>query len=386
MSPTAKVTGSLLAAIALAVGAGYWWSVREIVVRTVPVQHDVEIRVFGIGTVEAQIVSKVGFQVSGKLVAIEADQGDMVKAGTLIAKLDDSSQRAKLKKSEVAQRQAAANLAKVDAQRERASATYQQKKSVNLRRQSLVTRGSVSQETAEDAQTNEDIARDDLRVADADALIAAVQQDDAAAQVRVDTVTVDQHELFAPFDARVISRSKELGSIANAGETVFTLIAPESIWVRVFIDEASAGGLALKQTAFVRLRSESDRAVEGEVVRIDQENDRTTEERRVYVRCRACGPLHQLRYLGEQAEVEIVKQTIPSGRFIPLKSVDAYDGRSGAVWMLMNGRLARQVVQLGERTLDGRVRIVSAIPHGAEVVADERSGLREGRAARAVAP
>ena len=147
------------------------------------------------------------------------------------------------------------------------------------------------------------------------------------------------------------------------------------------MDEALAGGLAVGQRAFVRLRSEPNRAVEAEIVRIDQENDRVTEERRVYVRCRDCDPQHQLRYLGEQAEVEIVKKVVPNGRFIPFKFVEGYDGRSGRVWVLENGRLAKRRVQFGERLLDGRVQIASDLQ--GQVVIDERTDLREGRAARA---
>src|SRR6266496_6051703 len=78
-----------LAAVLLVAGSGYYWRfVREVPVRTVAPQQNVEVRVFGIGTIEAQVVSKVGFQIAGKLVAIEADQGDFVKAGALLAKLD----------------------------------------------------------------------------------------------------------------------------------------------------------------------------------------------------------------------------------------------------------------------------------------------------------
>ena len=121
--------------------------------------------------------------------------------------------------------------------------------------------------------------------------------------------------------------------------------------------------------------------VEAEVVRIDQENDRLTEERRVYVRCRSCDPQHQLRYLGEQAEVEIVKTVIPAGLFVPLKFVEGYDRRSGVVWVLEDGRLARRRVQTGERLLDGRVEIAGKLQ--GQLVIDERGDLREGRAARA---
>ena len=312
--------------------------------------------------------------------SVQTDQGEFVKAGALLAKLDDDAQRAKLTKSEAAQRQAAANLAKAQAQRERAEVSYQQKKSINLRRQTLVGRGSVSQEAAEDAQAAEEIALGDAKIIEADTRIAAVLQDDAASQRQIDAVVLSQHELRAPFDARVIARSKELGGIVNAGEAVFTLIAPDLIWVKAYVDEALIGGLRVGQPAFVRLRSDPTHLFETEVVRIDQENDRLTEERRIYVRCRVCNPQHQIRYLGEQAEVEIVKTVITSGLFVPLKFVEGYDGRSGTIWTLQNSRLTRQQVQFGERLLDGRVQITSGVP--GQVVADDRSDLREGRAAR----
>ena len=379
-SRAVKLLAVLLTALVVAGGGYYWRFMREIPVRTAAPQQNVEVRVFGIGTIEAQVVSKVGFQIAGKVIAVEADQGDVVKAGALLAKLDDDAQRAKLKKSEAAQQQAAANLAKTQAQRERAEVTYQQKKSINLRRQTLVGRGSVSQEAAEDAQAAEEIALGDARIIEADTKVAAVLQDDAASQRQIDAVVLSQHELRAPFDARVIARGKELGGIVNAGEAVFTLIAPDSIWVKAYVDEALAGGLSVGQPAFVRLRSDPNHLFETEVVRIDQENDRLTEERRIYVRCRVCNPQHQLRYLGEQAEVEIVKKVIPSGLFVPLKFVEGYDGRSGMIWTLQNSRLARQRVQFGERLLDGRIQITSDVQ--GQVVADDRTGLREGRAAR----
>ena len=380
MSRLLKSVITLAALVLVAAGAYYWRFEREIVVRVAAPEQNVEVRVFGIGTIEAQVVSKVGFQIAGKVVGIEVDQGDFVKAGALLAKLDDDAQRAKVQKSEAAQRQAAANLAKTQAQRERAEITYQQKKSVNARRQTLAGRGSVSQEAAEDAKAAEEIALGDAKVVEADTRVAAVLQDDATSQRKIDTVVLAQHELRAPFDARVISRTKELGGVVSAGEAVFTLIAPNSIWVRAYVDEALAGGLEVGQPALVRLRSEPNSRFETEIVRIDQENDRLTEERRVYVRCRVCNPQHQLRYLGEQAEIEIVKKTIPSGLFVPLKFIEGYDGRSGTVWVLQDGRLAKRRVQIGERLLDGRVQITSDLP--GPVVIDDQAGLREGRAAR----
>lgn len=372
----------LAAALVVAGGGAYWRFAREIPVRTAAPEQNVEVRVFGIGTIEAQIVSRIGFQIAGKVVAIGADQGDVVKSGAVLAKLDDEAQRAKVRKSEAAKRQSAANLVKIQAQRDRAEVTYQQKKSINARRQALASRGSTSQEAAEDAQAAEEIALGDAKIIEADTKVAAVQQDDTASQLQLDSVVLAQHELRAPFDARVITRHKELGGVVGIGEAVFTLIAPDSIWIKASIDETLAGGLKLGQPAFVRLRSEPNRIYETEVVRIDQENDRLTEERRVYVRCRVCDPQHQLRYLGEQAEIEIVKNVIASGLFVPLKFVEGFDGRSGTVWILQDGRLAKRRVPIGERLLDGRVQILSDFP--GQVVIDDRGDLREGRAARAL--
>lgn len=385
MHPMVKRGFMIVVIVAIGAGAVAWFGTRELALPVLSPDTDVELRVFGIGTVEAQIASKVGFHVAGKIRELSADQGDFVKSGAVLARLDDDSQRAKLMKSEAAVRQAAASALKSQAQRDRAEASYQQKKNVNSRRQTLVGRGAVSQEAAEDAQAAEEIARGDLKLAEAEVAVSKVLQDDAEAQRRIDAVLLDQHELRAPFDARVIARHKELGSVASAGEAVFTLIEPASVWIRAFIDEASAGGLQIGQKAFVRLRSEPLNTFEAEIVRIDQENDRVTEERRVYVRCRECGPQHQIRFLGEQAEIEIVKGKVASGYFIPLKFVEGYDGRSGTIWLLQNDRLTKWTTPLAERLLDGRVRIAGEIPPGAAIVASDPAGLRIGRTARAAA-
>ena len=262
----------VVALLAVASGVYYWRVAREIPVQVAAPKTNVEVRVCGIGTVEAQVISKVGFEIAGKLISVDTDQGDVIKAGAFLAKLDDEAQRAKLMKSAAAERQTAANLTKAQAQLNRAEVTYRQKKSVNARRQQLASRGAASTETAEDAQTAEEIAQSDVKVVATDTAVAAALQDDAAAQRRIDEVLLTQHELRAPFDVRVIARHKELGSIVNAGEAVFTLMTPENrVWVRAYVDEMLTGGLAVGQTAFVRLRSEADHLVEAEVVRIDED-------------------------------------------------------------------------------------------------------------------
>lgn len=357
----------LIAALVVA-GVFYMRKVRPVPVMLAQSERNVEIRVFGIGTIEAQVLSRVGFQVAGKIVKLAADQGDIVEAGVLLATLEDSSQRARVAKAEVGKMQAEAAVAKAKALLGRSEANLQQKTAVNQRRQSLVDRGSVSREAADDAHTNEVLARSDHEVTKADVLVAEAARHDVAATLAIEQVLLDQHRLVAPFRARILSRLKEAGSVTAVGEAVFSLIEPNSIWVRAYVDEAQAGGLHVGQKALVRLRSEMNTAVEAEIVRIDQENDRVTEERRVYVRCRSCVPEHQARFLGEQAEIEIIKRIVPEGVFIPLRNIEAFDGKSGTIWTVENGKLARRKVSLADKLLDGRILIAGDMPEDARAI------------------
>ena len=369
------------AALLASGGAIYALRFAPLQVTVAQVEREIEVRVFGIGTVEAQILSRVGFQVQGRIVELKADQGDVVTEGSVIAKLDDAAQAARVRKAEVASQQAETAFAKAAAQRERADISYRQRQSVNQRRQALVDRGAVSRETAEDTQASEEIAKADAAIAGAEVSVARATKDDASAQRRFEEIVLDQHVLRAPFNARVVARLKETGGIANVGEAVFTLVEPSSIWVRAFIDEGRSGGISVGQTAFVRLRSSPLTPVEAEVVRIDQENDRVTEERRIYVRCRACRPDHQIRYLGEQAEVEIVTGVI-SGLFIPARLIEAFDGRNGYIWTVEHDRLERRRVEFGAQLLDGRVHIKSGLPDGARPLTDHPARMRVGRVAQ----
>ncbi|MCZ8036333.1 MAG: HlyD family efflux transporter periplasmic adaptor subunit [Novosphingobium sp.] len=376
---------AVLVLVAMAVaGIVYVRKLSPITVEVARVERDVEIRVFGLGSVEAQVLSRIGFQVAGRIVQLSADQGEIVPAGTVLATLEDSSQRARVAKAQVAKLQAQAALAKAQALLQRSEANLQQRVLVNQRRQSLVDRGSVSREQADEAQTNETLAQADLAVAKAEVRVAEAARDDVAAALTIEQVLLDQHRLIAPYRARILSRLKEAGAVAGIGEVVFTIIEPHSVWVRAFIDEAVSGGLAIGQKALVRLRSEMNTVVEAQIVRIDQENDRVTEERRVYVRCLTCEPGHQGRYLGEQAEIEIIKRVVPEGLFVPLRAVSGFDGRAGMIWTVEDGKLHRRLVALGDRLLDGRVLIVDGLPAGARAVASVLAdGFTVGR--RAVA-
>jgi HlyD family secretion protein len=54
-------------------------------------QQDVPVTVFGLGAIEAQVLSRVGFEVPGTLIELAADHGDRVAAGAVLARLNPTS-------------------------------------------------------------------------------------------------------------------------------------------------------------------------------------------------------------------------------------------------------------------------------------------------------
>ena len=213
-------------------GLGVWAIfLRPIKVQVARVERDVLVQVFGLGTVEARVQSKIGFKVSGVLVDLAADVGDYVGKGAVLARLNSREQGARLARAKAAVEQAEANLQRATASLEKAEANYANAKSINERRQKLAQTNITSVETAEAAQAAERAAAADVSLAKSDIAVARAAISDAKAQREQEQATFDFHTLTAPYDAMVIARQKELGSALAAGETVFTIIDAKTVWV-----------------------------------------------------------------------------------------------------------------------------------------------------------
>jgi len=365
-----------IAALVLVVASGaYLWD-RPVIVRVAPVEKDVPIQVFGIGTVEAQTLSKIGFETAGVLVELKADHGDNVKAGDLLARLQSREQEARVAQARAAVAQAQAAVEQAQATFGKAEVVLKQKAEINVRRQQLVQRGVVSQEAAADTQAAADIATAELSQAQSAVTVARASLKQAEAVLALEEARLAKYNLHAPFDGVVTARHKELGSALNANEPVFTVVDPATIWALAYIDEARAGQIEVGQPAVVTRRSAPELKMAANVIRIDIESDRVNEERRVYARCGGC-PL--TFHIGEQAEVVITVATLPRARLVKLASLSGIKGREATAWTVEDGKLQQRQVTLGHRTLDGRVEIVADLPEGAELVNGPTTGFRLGR-------
>ncbi|MCC0065240.1 MAG: efflux RND transporter periplasmic adaptor subunit [Defluviimonas sp.] len=380
MKRRGKFWGLVLISAAAIGAAGYlFFAERPLAVPVAAMQRDVPVRVYGLGTVEARVVSRVGFEVGAALTELDADSGDAVAEGQVLARLDTAEQSARVLRAEAAVEAAGATLGKAEANVVRARAVLAQRRSTNDRQQALAERSTISAQTAEEAQRDVDVAAADLAVAESEVKVAQAQRSDAEAALRYERTLLDHHVLRAPFDAVVVTRHAEAGTVVRAGDAIFTLMDPHTVWALAYVEEARAGSIAVGQPAEVRLRSLPHEVFGGKVDRIGIESDRVNEERRVWITCDRC-PAEV--YLGEQAEVRITVATLPEALLVPEIAVRGFDGHRGRVWIVQDGRLAETEVIFGHRTEDARVEIVSGLPQGAQVVAAPVKGLSEGRMAR----
>jgi HlyD family secretion protein len=369
----------LMAVLALAGGGLYAFAtLRPVTVDVARIETDVPVRVFGLGTVEARIVAKIGFEVPATLTELSADHGDVVKKGAVLARLNAVQQEARVSRAEAGVLAAEAASRRAESNVGRARTVLVQRREANRRIQSLAGSSVVSRQSAEESQRDEDIAAADLAVAESDVDVAKAQTADARASLAFEKSLLERHILFAPFDAVVVQRHVELGTVVRAGDDIFTLMAPETVWTLAYIDEARAGSIEVGQPAEVRLRSQPHAVYPARVSRIGIESDRINEERRVWVSCVDCP---DRVFLGEQAEVVITVAVLDRALLVPEAAVSGFDGHRGTVWTVRDGRLARTSLTFGHRTEDARLEVLEGLADGEAIVTAVVPGLRDGRAA-----
>src|SRR5690606_29786896 len=100
---------------------------RPISVQVALVERNVPVRVFGLGTVEARVLSRIGFEVGAALAELQADNGDRVTKGQVLARLSLGEQEAKVAKARAALEIATVNITRAEANLEKSRAVLAQK-------------------------------------------------------------------------------------------------------------------------------------------------------------------------------------------------------------------------------------------------------------------
>ena len=248
---------AIVLALVGAAGAAAWaLYFRSVSVQVAQVERDVSVEVFGLGTVEARVASKIGFKASGVLVDLRADVGNRVAKGTVLARLDDREQQARSRPGPGRSRTGAGQSAKGNGQRRQGQSQLRERQEHRRASTSVASEPKHvggARPTFQRPQKRR--RRADVDLAESEVAVARAAISDAKAQGQQEAATLDFHTLTSPYDAMITARLKELGSALGAGEPVFTLIDPQQVWVLAYIDESKAGEIQIGEPAEIVLRS-----------------------------------------------------------------------------------------------------------------------------------
>lgn len=336
--------------------------------------------VFGIGTLEARLSYAVGPTQAGRVVKVYVDHGDAVKSGQALADMDPVDLGERLAASGSALERARQAARATEAQLREAESRHQVALANANRYRELAQKGFVSRELADNRQNEAnvtaaaaDAARASLAAAQRDA--ARLESERGAAAKQVTNL-----RLVSPADAIVVARLAEPGTTAVAGQAVFRLVNPSSVWVRARVDQARAGGLAAGDRAEIVLRSAQGTAFPGQVARVDIESDAVTEERIVNIEFSTPPASFSI---GELAEVTILRPAIGNALVVPSAAVKTLGERRG-VWRVAEGRARFHPVKTGLQTLAGDTQVLEGLAQGDEVIVHTRAQLSEGARLRVV--
>ena len=307
----------IVSLVALAELAAWRGLLRPVTVEVASVSSNVPVRVFGLGTVGARVQSNIGFKVAGVLVALNADSGDRVAASSLLAQLDAREVSAQLGQANASVLQARASLVKAHADVEAAEANRTNATPVARRRGDLAKSGHVSVEEAQTSRTAELTALAAVGIARAGSCRRR-SLTAAEAQVTYARAVLDNYTLRTPYDAVVVARNLELGSMPVPGQAIFTLVDPATIWVLGYVDERLAGAIAVGQPAQITLRSQPGRHYPAHVARIEIQSNAVNEERLVEV---SFDNTPVDIHLAEQAEVVITTGGLDRAVLLPPTAV-----------------------------------------------------------------
>ncbi|MDE2136097.1 MAG: efflux RND transporter periplasmic adaptor subunit [Gammaproteobacteria bacterium] len=329
------------------------------------------------GYVTARREATVSAQITGTVTQVLFDEGDHVKAGQVIARLDDTAQRAALAQSQAQLQSAQAVLTEDEAQ------LAQYKRDVK-RDEDLVTRHLVSEQETEQARTQVDTGS---------ALVQSQKKqiELAAANVRAAQVQLDYCTVRAPFTGVVIAKAAQVGEIvspfsAGGGFTrtgIGTLVDMDSLEIEVDVNEAYINRVEPGQPVVSVLNAYPDWRIPSHVIAIIPTADRSKATVKVRIgfdtRDARIVPDMGVRVSFEEkaAAGAAPVQRLP-GVLVPADALRK-DAGEDVVFVVQDRRALRRAVTVGGGSGDSR-QVLAGLSAGETVIVDAPAGLKDGAA------
>ena len=212
------------------------------------------------GTIEGNDV-RISFRVTGQIDELLADEGSILAAGQIVARLN---------KDELwkVREEAAAALRLGQYQYELDNLDY-------IRAENLLAAGAISAQKRDAAKTKADTDKSNV--------------EQLRASLELAETKLGWADLASPLNGYVLTKSAMSGEVVQSGSPVLTAVDLNDIWVIAYINESDLGRVKLNQKAYIMTDSYKNKKYKGWVSFINQQAEftpkyiQTTEERVKYV-------------------------------------------------------------------------------------------------------
>jgi HlyD family secretion protein len=301
-------------------------------------------------TVKSETEVTLSAQRTGRVVKLPVSEGDVVKAGALIARLDLTEE--------------SVQTANVLAQ---SKATYDEAEKNLKRSEDLFNKGMISQQDFDAVRRAYDVAKSQYRAAEAD-----------------EGVKRDYSVIRAPFRGVVAKKFTEVGELLLPGKQIVTIVDPDRIYVLATIDEVDVGRLNLGQQVGITVDAFPGEKFSGRIRRISpivSGGKLETRTADVWIYFDEKQPRIKP---GMSADVEVLVTTLKDVLSVPSQAVIEREGKKqvfvadGSPLKPGDKTIARlRPVEIGE-TNWSYTQIVSGIKPGEHVITTpEATGLKD---------
>jgi RND family efflux transporter MFP subunit len=376
-----------VAALAALVALGWFWfagskalPVHVALARALPGGASASASILdATGYVTARREATVSAQITGTLTQVLIEEGDRVKAGQVLGRLDDTSQRAALAQAEAQLHTAQALLAQYQVQLTQSVRDVQ-------RAEALVQRKLVSEQAVEQARTQ------------VDAQTAQVegqrkQIDLAQANVRSAQVQLGYCTVRAPFAGVIIAKAAQIGEIispfsAGGGFTrtgIGTIVDMDSLEIEVDVNEAYINRVQPGQPVASALNAYPDWKIPSHVIAIIPTADRAKATVKVRIGLdikddRIVPDMGvRVSFLEENKRTASDALERPRGVLVPASAIRTEDNHD-VVYVLEGKKAQRRTVTLGGTMGDAR-QVLTGVSLGETVITDPPAELKDGAAA-----
>ncbi|MDJ1007837.1 MAG: efflux RND transporter periplasmic adaptor subunit [Paracoccaceae bacterium] len=307
-------------------------AVVAVLTETIRLQDSYEVAVAYRGRVEAGQRVDIGFEAGGTLVSVLVDEGDRVRKGEVIARLDTRALEAD-RAAQVAARDALAaqtELARRTAERQRA----------------LAERDHASAQRLDEAELS--LVQLEAELRRAGAAIDALD------------IALEKSTLKAPFDAIVGRRAADDGARLSAGQSVVELYETALPRLRVGVPEAVAAEMTPGQTAIVEIGGET---VEASLLRVRADIDPSTRTRDLLFAL----PDGTTSPDGTLATLSLTRTVPGTGAWVPTAALGEGVRGLWTLFVIENGLARREAVEV-VHTAGARAYVRGHLADGATVV------------------